>query len=68
MRIGGRRISGCAHASDFAVADQNRSISNRPGARSGSVSEGQRASNSQYRSITTAKNTDVACRPAAIIR
>ena len=30
MRIGGRSISGCAHASDFAVADQNRSISNRP--------------------------------------
>jgi hypothetical protein len=51
--IGGHRISGCAHTSDFAVADQDRGIGNRRGARSASISEGQRSSNSQHRSITT---------------
>src|ERR1700730_14894413 len=52
-RIGRRRISGCAHASDFSVADQDRRIGKRPGAWSGSVSKGQRASNSQHSSVTT---------------
>jgi hypothetical protein len=52
-RIGRRRISGCAHASDFSVAAQDRRIGKGPGARSGSVSKGQSASNSQHSGVTT---------------
>jgi len=47
------RDSGHRQDLDFSVADQDRRIGKHPGARPGSVSKGQRASNSQHSSVTT---------------